>query len=380
MILKDYQKEAKKQCLLRNKLILNMGCRTGKTITSLKAIKYPSVVVIGPPNLKDFWLSESKKRNKPLATKYISRFAKKELFKTSKKKPKAVIVDESHQNISWTTSKSVLEMCKTAKQVIFLTATPLINNPLDFYWPLKICGGWSGSKADFTLLFCGGQRLRKNPQIVYPTGLTNRKELKKRIDACTHTYFRPENVIKKIKVIRDKPISPTTDIRDFATIQKMQGFMKCQDRHLLKYLKIKLDKFGKVGILYFHKDLGRDLKIHLDGKFLIDGNTPIKKRDRIIEEFENCNKGFIFLNYVSCGVGIDIQTVDCVVFAESTWSPAKDYQAYMRFYGFNRDKPLYVHYPVYYEEERFMVSQRKEKVLSFLTKRGVKDVCDKNFW
>ena len=367
--LKKYQKEAVLFTRNKEKVILNMGCRTGKTITSLCCLFYHTVVVIGPPHLKKFWLEENKKLLLPKNLKYYSRFDRKGLAKEYGNYNKAVILDEAHENMKWSTNEEILKMCKRSYQTLLLTATPFVNNPLDLYWPLKICGEWEHSKADFTLIFCGGQRVKNKPNIVYPTGLTNQMELKKMIKNTTYTYFREEKVIKRRVIIGEKPLTTPKNIQNFSSFQKMQGFLKSQNKTFLNYLKKRLDKSGKIGILFFHKEVGRLLKDEIEDAFLIDGGVPIGKRHSIIKSFEKSKKGALLLNYKSCGVGIDVKTVDVVIFAESTWSPAKDYQAYMRFYGHEREKPLKVVYPVFEDEERLIVSKRKEQ--SFLMLREV---------
>ena len=363
---KPYQIKAIKACRQKKKIILNMGCRTGKTLTALKAVKSKQPVVIGPPHLKAFWLAEAKKLDPPRTPIFLSRFNKKGLWEILRTRPKAVIVDEAHENTLWDTAKFILMMCKSAEKVLWLSATPMTDSAESFYWPLKICGKWNDTKANYRLIFCGGQRLKNKPQIVYPTGLTNEKELKKMIDECSFSYFRKEKVIKKFKNIGDKPIKKTDRIEDFSTFQKIQGFAKCQNEVFLNYLKKKFDRYGKVGILFFHKEVGRLILKQFENGFLIDGDVPIPQRSRKIKKFEELKKGFILLNYKSCGVGIDIKTVDCVIFAEATWSPAKDYQSYMRFYGFKRKTPLKVFFPVFKDEERFIVSKRKQKMLNLL--------------
>lgn len=67
----------------------------------------------------------------------------------------------------------------------------------------------------------------------------------------------------------------------------------------------------------------------------------------------------MFLNYKSFGRGIDIPSADACVFLEKNWSSNLDYQAYMRGYGFKRNKPFYVYYILYEDEKRLSVTLRK---------------------
>ena len=365
--LRDYQKKAVLWCRKNPKTILNMGCRTGKTLTALKAVNHHVVTVIGPPHLKEFWKAEfNRLSGRPYMIEYISSFDKKGLRECFRSKPECIIVDEAHERMSWDTSRTILEMCVKAQQVILLTATPVINDPLNLYWPLKICGKWSDSIDNFKLIFCGGQRLRSDPRIIYPTDPTNLESLKALVKEASYRYFRPEKVKKWRINLGEKPIGQASKIEDFATFQKIQGFLKVKNLKFLKVLKKNLDKNRKIGILFFHKQVGKILQKKLSNTYLIDGDVPIGKRAEIVKDFEACDKGFILLNYKSSGVGIDIKTVDTAIFAEATWSPAKDYQAYMRFYGYSRTKTLQVKYPTFTEEERLIVSRRKQDALSLL--------------
>ena len=153
MKLKEYQKEAIKYIREHKKAMLNMGCRTGKTITALCAMPYRFLWVVGPPAVESFWRKENRKLKRPKDLCFLSKFNKKDLWGMARAKPRQIIVDESHENMKWQTSEPILRACKRAEYVALLTATPIINDPLSLYWPLKICGEFMGTIDAFKLIY-----------------------------------------------------------------------------------------------------------------------------------------------------------------------------------------------------------------------------------
>ena len=97
--------------------------------------------------------------------------------------------------------------------------------------------------------------------------------------------------------------------------------------------------------------------------YYIDGSVPIKKRNKIIEEFKNLKTEYSKLLILSIevgGLGLDLKGTNRVVFLERTWSPTKDYQCYMRVYGFDPKKGIEVYFLNYEDEARLHVNKRKQ--------------------
>ena len=351
MNLKDYQKEAIKFLIFRRRAILQMGCGMGKTATALYACPYnKEVVVVGPPSLRDNWINEAMKTGRTI--KFISSFDKKS--QRDCRPPHSLIIDEAHAYLSnFNQNFHLIKLALKSKRLYMLTATPLINNPLPLYWMLKLCGeNWT--KHDFLFKFCGGKRRRDNPYIVYPTGPTNLdilRDVKRK-----YTFFKNRKLkIKKISIDLGKaPIKTAGKIEDYSNIENILGILKSNDANVLSFLKKMLTNYKKCVIFFNHKEVG--IRLHkICGGVLVDGDVSFKKRNEI---FKNL-KGSLFLNSRAVGVGVNIEDADCVIFVERTWSPFKDYQAYMRCYRMERKEVLKVYFLDYEDEAKLLVGKRK---------------------
>ena len=111
--------------------------------------------------------------------------------------------------------------------------------------------------------------------------------------------------------------------------------------------------------MFFHKEVVINLASKFDTVYILDGSVSPKKRQVLIKEFNEKEKGILFLNYRSCGKGLDIKGVDHVIFVEKTWGSKSDYQAYMRCYGFKRTKNLNIFSLEYKDEHKRAVTSKK---------------------
>lgn len=361
MKLTNYQKQAARFLLERKKGILNMGCRTGKSIVSLLAAKKVGTpVVVAPPTLRHHWHEEAKKAD--MEIKFISPFKKGDI--DDAKKSKVVIIDEAHKYLK-RGKIQLINLAKQADYAFMLTATPLINGPEDLFWQLKIAGAWSYSWREFatTFYFC-----RNHP--VYPGVLMLGKPkqlqiLKYILEKACFRYFREENIEIHEKILSaNKPITEVMNIEDISLQNSILANSKINDKEFRDYILNIRKHYKKVVGFFFHKDIGKQMYEYTKDKassYLIDGDIPIAKRIRELEKFNACSNGIFYINYKSCGEGLDIRAVSSCVFLERTWSPKSDYQAYMRCYGFSRDTPLHIHYIYYKDEHKSIVNTSKKE-------------------
>ena len=206
--------------------------------------------------------------------------------------------------------------------------------------------------------YAGGEIRYGN--IVVPTGPTNVEEFKKMCKRVTFYYDRKLNTKTEYIKIGKCPLE-TNQIENYSRTQKLIGFLKSKDIKT-KYILNKISKiYNKIIIFYFHKEVYNAL----GQKFTkIDGSVPFKHRHKLISKFKESNKKeILFLNYKSCGEGLDIKA-DCCIFLEKTWSKNLDYQAYMRAYGFDdRKNSLDVFYVIYEDEAKILKTIQKQKHL-----------------
>ena len=368
MELKEYQKKGAAFLYANKKAMLIMGCRTGKTLTALSAcnlIKYP-VSIVAPPMTKKMWLESNDKIFSVNKRIFLSPFKKKEHRITKKS---VLIVDECQLYMhDWEKHKTIINMAKKAEYCFMLTATPMINNPINLYWPLRIFG-FDYSKNDFILDFMKGKKHKFYKNIVYPTGLSNIKKLKAMVNKASFYYFRKEHIVKHHFNLGIAPIPAGKELEAYSNIQRCLSIPKAERILKSPTFRMILQGNGLKIVFFRHIDAGKILFKKLNkfkklfNKVLyMDGTINYNDRLKIIEEFQKESKAVLLLNIDSSAVGIDIQKADKVLFFERTWSPFKDYQAYMRCYGFKPDKPLTVWFYDYKDEARFLVNKKKEKL------------------
>ena len=373
--LKNYQKRACIFHIDHPKMILNMGCGTGKTLTALcMSAKQPTLVVL-PPNLIPKWQHEAYQNGFGSNVTFISCHNKIGLQKaTYSKKYACVIVDESHALLNNASGKTgekkyeIINLLKKINRVILLTATPILNNPIDLYWPLKICGVHNLSKNQFRIMYCDGVVSPYDKNRVEERGVSNVEQLKKLVKKASFIYFRDEKVIKKNIYLDSSPIESTSKIENFSIEQSIMAYDKATRKEVIDFLRDTLRKYKKIVVFYFHIDVASHLhRITQKNSSLITGKTPIKTRYKVISEFEKSGEyRILYLNYKSCGVGLDIHGIDACVFLEKTWSDTSDYQSYMRLYRFNRLKPLHVYYLLFKNEHKKAVSDKKSQVIDLI--------------
>ena len=355
MIPTKLQQEVIDKLKTRDKVVLEMDCRMGKSFIALRALQGTPITVICPPALLENWEDECRKAG-----------IKAKVLKTTEKSAfkfipaeNAIIVDEAHEQNKWKTSQEMFRRIRKAKRTFFLTATSLINKPIDLYWFLKLCNVYKGNLQDFAVRYNGARIGRFNQLILgEPRHVDELISLKKQ---CFLSYKRDLKIEKEVISLGRSTTGVDNFIQNYSIIQSLIALEKGRNEMteiLIDQLK---DQHKKMLFLYFHKSIREKFCQGRNKEIYIDGTVPIKKRYQIIEKYKRAPMGYLWLNYKSCGRGLDIAPTDAVVFVEQTFSPALDYQAFMRAYGFQREKPLKIYYLVYDDEQRMIVSERKKK-------------------
>ena len=354
------------------KFILSMGCGTGKSITALFCAAFTgckTVIIIGPPSLKKKWEREidlffsfgERHKLSPDSVRFKS-FMDKTYEKTM---PDCVIMDEGHKYLkNWNSNRPHIELGMRSKRAIILTATSILNTPSELYWPLKICGAYNQSLNDFKLTYSAGKSLYGRPHVIIERGFTNIPQLVKLFNKCTFVYKKKINVEFKHLLLDDnKMIKNDPNFNDISAMESVLAAMKSQEEKCVKYLNDIRKKHKKVVVFYFHKVLNQVLN---PGMLYIDGSIPPEKRYSVIDIFQKMDKSILFMNSASCGVGLDVEGADAVVFLQIPWSPGAMHQNYMRCYRFFRKKVLTVYTISYKEELRQLTEERKRIMDGFL--------------
>ena len=91
-----------------------------------------------------------------------------------------------------------------------------------------------------------------------------------------------------------------------------------------------------------------------------------KKRDDIINEFQEGNASVFLISLKAGGVGLNLTAADTVIHYDPWWNPAVENQATDRAYRIGQDKPVFV-YKLVTEatvEEKIVMLQDKKQALA----------------
>ena len=355
--LRESQKLAVELILHKEKCLLTNPCGTGKTLIALKAasiFRDKKVLVVCKASKKQDWKDECQ---------YVEEFKDIEIvsFESVHKisyKPNFLIVDESQNMGQWSTRKGrkIIHLAKNAKRVLFLSATPSMNKPLDWYWPLKLFGEYKRSMLDFKFEFCGAFRLPGKLFAILGKP-TNQKRLKKLIDKIVINTSNTRKVEVSSKIVWFKIEQPTNiEFEELAEERKRYGLEKFE---IFKryYKKFPINKRA----IFFtrHREVTQGIAKLLNCNYIIGGmNTT--QRIKNLYDF-NCKKDNNLVISIDAGSeGLNILDCENAYFLEIAYSPKKHEQAILRLVRSEDDKKLNITYFLGLNEHTHMINVKKE--------------------
>ena len=368
----QHQKVASQKIQSKKKCIFYADCRFGKTHTAMDAALKSGlpIFVVCPASVKYkfvnayFDLSGLWKTDGSAEIEVVSWSKCKNLAPYDKNR--FLIVDEAHRNWDFHAIQTgnVIRAARAAKRVVLMSATPSQKDPLDLYWPLKICGAWDvgkNSKNRFIEKFCSGwlpwgsKTFKKGPP-------SNQKELSGLLDSvCVKGVSPHKQVVKLYRKVWDCGFhEPPKDIRHYADFLRIVGNTKLE----LFYLWLKDKKLKEPAIVFaHHREVVLGLAEMLNCPYIIGGMSSHKKK-KAVEEFETGDQGILVVSIGAGGEGLDIEYADRCYFLEFTYSPAKDKQAYMRMASAFKDKEIRVNYFMLKDEVAWLRQQQRHHYLN----------------
>lgn len=353
----------------------------GKTAQSLAYLQlHPELrpaVVICPASLKLNWekeikmwmssekvhiISGTKNLSLPNSSIFIINYDILSAWFDALKKlnPQVIVLDESHylKNSIAKRTKAVMKLCKSAKHVIALSGTPIINRPIEFYNTLKIIEpGLFPSRWKFAHEFCGAKHNGFGWDF---NGATNTAKLHELLTSTIMIRRKKEDVLKELppKIHSIIPVevdnydqykSAESDI--IAWIRENEGKEKAekakQAETLVAFEKLKqlaisgkikqcinwvdnfLESDQKLIVFATHKRT-IDLLMNEFGEIAVklDGSTPASQRQEVVDQFQNNPNIKLFIgNVKAAGVGINLTAASNVCFLELPWTPGETSQA-----------------------------------------------------
>ncbi|MCF6247311.1 MAG: SNF2-related protein [Desulfobacula sp.] len=282
----------------------------------------------------------------------------------SKMKPDLIILDEAQRikNFNTKTADAVKQLPRD--HAIILTGTPLENKLEDVYSiiqfldPYLVSPLWDFAGRHFMISrtakgkIIGYQNLDILRDKLEPIVIRRKKDevLKDLPETVTNNYYinlsQKQDKIHSgfmsalIPILSKKFLTPIDLQRIQMLLLKMR--MVCNSTYLIDKktnISPKLDEF-KLIIEELVNDNNRKVVVFsewttmtfLVAKYLSDakisfielsGKVPVKKRQKLIDEFTNNPECKIFLSTDAGGTGLNLQAADCVINFELPWNPAK---------------------------------------------------------
>ncbi|MCD4718673.1 MAG: DEAD/DEAH box helicase, partial [Desulfobacula sp.] len=282
----------------------------------------------------------------------------------AKMKPDLIILDEAQRikNFNTKTADAVKQLPRD--HAIILTGTPLENKLEDVYSiiqfldPYLLSPLWDFAGRHFMISrktkgnILGYQKLDELREKLSSIVIRRKKDevLKDLPETVTNNYYiQLSNKQDKIHSGYMSALIPIL-AKKFLTpidIQRIQMFllkmrMVCNSTYLIDKktnISPKLDEFKSI-ISELVKENNRKVVVFsewttmtfLVAKHLSDakipfvelsGKVPVKKRQKLIDEFSNNPECKIFLSTDAGGTGLNLQAADCVINFELPWNPAK---------------------------------------------------------
>jgi SWI/SNF-related matrix-associated actin-dependent regulator 1 of chromatin subfamily A len=399
MKLYPYQQKALEFINKRRYSYISLPPGGGKTLTALEATKdFKHILIICPASLCMLWSDEiekwyGKKPTQVLKTgktkiatgyKYVIMSFEKALQMTCYKQLmrwdyEAVIVDEAHalKNpdakrtealLGWRTDKARLLTKVNIKKGILLSGTPMMQRPIELYSTLRglrpeLLGDYKRYDK-FGVYFAKGY---KNPWGAWVfSGQSNVKELAQLSKDFIHRADK-EEVYKELPALNQQIVrfdcarnlveqEKAYDMASLIGSNSSVAFEGlAQIRHemalekvpmIIDYVENLLKSGEKVILFAWHRAVINSNCEHFKCALRIDGSVPTNKRSQLARDFNDGKHNLAICQVKAASEGLSFHTATHVVFAETSWNPAENEQAYKRAHRRGQENPVFVHYLV----------------------------------
>ena len=368
MQLLTHQVISKQFLLDKRRAILADQPRVGKTLpTAAAAAEHLPAIVVCPAIAKTVWqrafgvinpdlkvtVVNGKKEAQSIArcdVVIINYDVVQHMSSTLYQKFCTLVLDESHRikNADAIRTRACMAMMKEIERVYALSGTPIPNRPIELWPLLNGLGIYRGGYYDFAARYA---RMWKAPWGLDVSGASNLPELKalmqphvlrrKKEDVFTD-YNQPQVSLITFDLPVDKReqefdadalVENPNALMAFeglAEVMKEAGLRKVKPA--AEFIENLMEANEQVVVFVHHKDVAAQLSDALK-KYkpaVITGDTPRKKRDTYIEEFQSGKRSVMIGNIAAMSEGVDLSAADTVVFVEATWQTSALEQASSR--------------------------------------------------
>ena len=383
-------------------LALDMG--TGKTICAIgygAYKRYGRVLIICPASMKETWKREVEKFSgieaNMLTDDETGGWEIINYDQLNKYSPylyqqdyDLVVCDESHmlKNKKAIRTKVAFKVLqKSAKDVLFLTGTPIMNRPIEIYTTFNFITPMN--YFEFCQEYCGAKQTSWGWDF---NGASNLGDLKEKM--WWMIRMKKEDVLedlpdKTINILNTKMKSRSDYnkiLKDFRSwlLEKDLSTNALYAEALTKinYLKqIIVENKNLKDIIDNFLDNDKKLIVFSQYKTVIDklheeykdisvkltGDTKAEERQEAVDVFQKSDEKRIFLSTIKAGgVGITLTKADTVIFTDLSWTPADHKQAEDRAYRIGQKNNVNVYYLITnntVEDKIWAMLKRKEKMV-----------------
>jgi len=300
------------------------------------------------------------------------------------------ICDEAHYLAGKDSKRTKALLCSKNRTPIlskciykwFLSGTPILNRPREFYPILASCAPhvidpYKSYRA-YTTRYCGGYW--DGIQWV-DNGATNKEELNYKL----HQGFMlrrlrkdvMDEIPQDIQMISIEPNSKTKRLigqqfswakedadyqkleldDEMATVRRELGMAKLGEAK--SHIDYILGMEDKLVVFGYHRELIGELKKKLKkyNPVVLQGGMSAEKKQEAVDTFTNDKKCRVFIGQmVAAGVGLDLSAANNILFVEPDWVPGTMEQPMDRCSGWNQEKQVFIQIMVYADslEEHMM--------------------------
>lgn len=317
--------------------------------------------------------------------------------------PKLIIGDEVHYitNRDNKRTKLMTSLCDGVPHVILLSGTPLTNRPLELYPSLSILRpDVFGDFSTYAQEFCDPKlektgrwnlrgasnldvlhrklkkhvmiRRRKKDVLPFLPEKTRTVIIQEMTKEGRKEYNRAKtDFIKWLSSVSSRKANKAKKAKELLQVNYLKRLATAgRETNSIEWLEDQLvSSGGKIVAFCVHRKLIKKIKERHKGRCVsIDGNTPIKERQRAVDLFQGTDKIKLFVgNIKAAGVGITLTEANTVAFLELGWTPGEHIQAEDRAHRIGQRSHTSVYYLVAKDtiETRICeLLQRKQKILS----------------
>jgi len=287
--------------------------------------------------------------------------------------PKMTILDESHyiknsgsKDKPVQRTQATLHLCQYSPKVIALSGTAISSRPKEFFNTLNLMRpSLFPSFWDFAMRYCDPYNDGFGWNF---DGASHTKELNERTrDLCirrlksevlpelppkTRTFF-PIHLDKKTRspydfaqeewdrkiddyYLNGESLPPGIMLNMIGDLRHICGQIKVD--YAADWINQYIGQTGKPIVVFTHH---RDVLKRLAEKFknarTISGDTPSKKRQEIVDDFQAGHISVLICNTVAAKEGITLTKADTVLFIEREWTPTDEEQAEDRVYRIGQE-------------------------------------------